>query len=278
MRKHFGCAIVAAYLGLFAGEQAHAFYGVSTNNIIGTFNGPDPQRLNVQGNGPRVLTDTFTYSDAGENPDVGRSFLAQTTSSLMDGTVRLRMTGHGGPAGNQGNTLVGAQGILFDEFTFVGTFSGQQVPFTAELDGSWTVSGPPLALALTNARMRLFAGGTVPNTDDWVGNASNDATPSLYDQTIEDDEFGDYPLTFSNTLTLNGTNPRVQFYFNARMIASSMDTNTSFDADFTHTAKVNFNFPQGVTVLSDSGTYPGTVPEPAVMSIVGVAILALRRR
>ena len=244
----------------------------------------DQTKLDLKVNGGGS---TFVFDSAGGAGDpAGRSFTAAGSADLGLGEMRLNLIGSGGPGLGFDNAIWIVNAMLIETFQFEGTFSGQSVPFSLSLDGFWGNSGDPLQSA--NSRTQLFI---------MDGDVVIDASTLASAQTINNDIFFnpaitprvsdlrqlDYrvpgPLVSSGSVVLNGVNPRIQVVFGTTLVARSNSANTAFFGDFTNTAYASADF-GGLTVYSESGTFPGTLPIPApgALAALGAAGLLARRR
>jgi hypothetical protein len=169
-----------------------------------------------------------------------------------------------------------------DSLTFLGNFTGQQATFQISIDGTWSGSlsgfnGSDFQfLVLPSGTIDANAGNTLNlfNNPDINNIAIANVTDPLGPSTTS-------PLTFDVPVTLNGLNPTIDFAANLN-IATFANLGDNFSADYSDTATVGIAGPTGVTIISASGVFPGTVPEPtsislAVAGLTGLGLIARRR-
>jgi hypothetical protein len=89
------------------------------------------------------------------------------------------------------------------------------------------------------------------------------------------------PVNIDVPVTLNGVNPTIDFAADLNLFGLVSTIGQTFEGDFTHSADISFDGLPGVTVVSASGTFPGTVPVPEPSSIcsalIGIGALGLSR-
>jgi hypothetical protein len=165
-----------------------------------------------------------------------------------------------------------------DSLTFLGNFTGQQATFNISVDGTFSGSA---AFNGSDFQFMTLPAGTIAanagNTLNIFNNPNNVAIVNdLYSLTPNTNN----PLTFSVNVTLNGYDPTIEFAANLNIV-TSLTLGQAFTADFSNTATITITAPNGVTVESGSGVFPGTVPasvpEPGSLSlaIAGLASVSL---
>jgi PEP-CTERM motif len=162
-----------------------------------------------------------------------------------------------------------------DSLTFLGNFTGQQATFHISVDGTWSGAAP--SFNGSDFQFMVLPAGTIDanagNTLNIFNNPGNVAIVNdLYALTPTTSN----PLTFDVNVTLNGQDPTIEFAANLNIV-TSLTLGQSFTADFTNTATVSFTAPEGVTVVSGSGVFPNTVPEPGslTLALAGLASAGL---
>jgi len=255
------------------------------NTQIGA-GGIDQVVLDLQVNGGNGST--YVYDDAGGPGDLaGRRFLTEGSTDLANGLMRSQLGGRGGPGEGSGNAIWISNTMMIETFQFQGTFSGQTVPFSLSMDGFWGVTGDPLQFGQSRTQL-VILGGDVVIDDDALASAENinaqiffnPAITPLFSQLKSLDHQTAGPLETTGTVTLNGVNPRIQVVFGTTLVALSNSANTQFSADYTNTSVASADF-GGLTVLSESGFFPGTLPIPApgALAALGLSgLVAFRRR
>lgn len=165
-----------------------------------------------------------------------------------------------------------------DALTFLGNFTGQTVTFHISVDGTWTGSSP--FFNASDFQFMVLPAGTIDaNSDNTLNIFNNPGNVATFNRTDSIDVTPTFSLSYDVPVTLNGLNPTLEFAANLN-INPFATVGDSFSADFSDTAGISFTAPGGVTVISASGVFPGTVPEPGSMalSLVGLAVAGLFAR
>jgi hypothetical protein len=173
-----------------------------------------------------------------------------------------------------------------DSLTFVGNFSGQQATFNVSVDGTWSGS---TAFNGSDFQFMVLPAGTIDaNAGNTLNIFNNPGNVAIVNDIFSLDASTTNPLTFAVNVSLNGQNPTIEFAANLNIVTAT-DLGQSFTADYSHTATISLAAPNGVTVASSSGVFPGTVPlssvpEPGSLSLAlaglasaGVCGIARRR-
>jgi hypothetical protein len=181
-----------------------------------------------------------------------------------------------GPAPNSASDQFG-NSSFGDSLTFLGNFTGQTATFHISVDGSW--SGVTPAYNASDFQFMVLPAGTINanagNTLNIFNNPGNVA--------IVNDTYALSPtsmdLSFNVSVTLNGYDPTIEFAANLNINPFS-SLGQVFSADYSDTATIGLTAPAGVTVMSGSGLFPGTVPEPGSLSLTlaGLASAGLLAR
>jgi hypothetical protein len=158
-----------------------------------------------------------------------------------------------------------------DSLTFLGNFTGQQATFNIRVDGTW--SGDTAFNGSDFQFMVLPAGTIDANSGNTLNIFNNPGNVAIVNDIDSLTPSTTNPLTFAVNVSLNGLNPTIEFAANLNIVTST-DPGQSFTADYSNTATITLAAPDGVTVESSSGVFPGTVPMGAVPE-PGSASLAL---
>ncbi len=142
-----------------------------------------------------------------------------------------------------------------DSLTFLGNFTGQQATFNISVDGTW--SGATSFNGSDFQFMVLPAGTIDANADNTLNIFNNPGNVALVNEIMPLTPTTTNPLTFSVSVTLSGLNPTIEFAANLNIVTST-DLGQSFTADYSNTATISLAAPDGVTVVSGSGVFPGT--------------------
>ncbi len=159
-----------------------------------------------------------------------------------------------------------------DSLTFLGNFTGQTATFHITVNGSWTGDTP--AFNASDFQFMVLPAGTINanagNTLNIFNNPGNVA--------IVNDMYTLSPtsssLSFDVTVTLNGYDPTIEFAANLN-VNPFASLGQSFSADYSDTALISLNAPSGVTVISASGVFPNTVPEPSSLTLAAAGLVSV---
>jgi hypothetical protein len=229
---------------------------------------------------------TYVGATSSTNYSNGTSdFLSSGTSSVNLATGELHASASADYGYNPGG-LPNDPGDQFgnssfgDSLTFLGNFTNQTATFHITVDGTW--SGDTPASNASDFQFMVLPSGTIDanagNTLNIFNNPGNVAIVNdIYTLSPTSSD-----LSFNVNVTLNGLNPTIEF-------AANLDINPfsslgqSFSADYSDTATISLSAPPGVVVVSGSGVFPGTVPEPGslTLALTGLAcagVLARFRR
>jgi hypothetical protein len=83
-----------------------------------------------------------------------------------------------------------------------------------------------------------------------------------------------FPLHIDIPITLEGVNPTLDFAADLDLLGLANQIGQSFTGDFKNSADLSFTTPPRVTVVSASGVFPGTVPEPGTLALAATGLAA----
>ena len=281
-----GARALAVGLVLAMGPGAAARAGYFLNAFAGSplaAYGPAP---GYDGGAAYTLTSSTYYTD-GTNVFSSSGY---SSVDLSTGTLHASASADFGyiPAAianilvpNPGDTPLSDQfgnSSFGDALTFLGNFTGQTVTFHINVDGAWTGSTP--FFNASDFQFMVLPAGTIDaNSGNTLNIFNNPGNVATFNRTDPVDVTPTYSLSYDVPVTLNGLNPTIEFAANLN-INPFATVGDNFLADFNDTASISFTAPGGVTVLSASGVFPGTVPEPGSMalSLAGFAAAGLFAR
>ncbi len=166
-----------------------------------------------------------------------------------------------------------------DSLTFLGNFTGQQATFNISVDGTW--SGATFFNPSEFQFLVLPAGTINANAGNTLNLFNNPSIAATVNDTYSLTPTTTSPLTFSVNVGLNGVNPTIEFAANLNITTATFP-GQSFSGDYSNTATITLAAPNGVTVESASGVFPGTVPLSSVpepgslsLSLAGLASAGL---
>jgi len=255
------CALVVGLLfAIGQGATAQADYFVDAfagSPLAYYFNG------DVNNSTAAVSSSTTTYTNGTDTfSSVGTSSVDLSTGTLHSFASADYGYNPGGlpnsPTDQFGNSSFG------DSLTFLGNFTGQTATFHISVDGVWSGAAP--AFNASDFQFMVLPAGTI--------NANAGNTLNIFNNpggvAIVNDTYTLSPtaadLSFNVSVTLNGFNPTIDFAANLNINPFS-SLGQSFTADYSDTATISLQAPPGVNVVSGSGVFPGTVPEPGSLSL-----------
>ncbi len=167
--------------------------------------------------------------------------------------------------GNQfGNASFG------DTLTFLGNFTGQTASFHISVDGSWTGDTP--SFNASDFQFMVLPAGTIDANSGNTLNIFNNPGNVAIVNDLNSLSPTQTTLSYDVGVTLNGLNPTIEFAANLN-INPFASLGQSFSADYTDTAQISLTAPAGATVISASGVFPGTVPEPSSLTLAVAGLL-----
>ncbi len=237
-----------------------------------------------------------------------------TTSFSVSGTP------YGDTSSAFANLATGKLGLL-NAGTVASSSGTIQEQVFAQLGDTITATGPSSGLAGLNLGVNITINGTTSFSDPstnfsflWVyafkpgtfdqnifsqaqnilfaqgyllGQGTNFIAPLVFqnNNVPETAVFGDGPNTLPLSIPFGGlgTNFQIELVLGSSEFTSNPETNFSWSADFSHTIDVSLSAPDGVTLTSASGVFPGAtlVPEPRYVSVllalVGFIVLSAWR-
>jgi hypothetical protein len=163
-----------------------------------------------------------------------------------------------------------------DAFTYLGDFTGQQATFHINVDG--TFSGAAAFNGSDFQFMVLPAGTIAANAGNTLNIFNNPGNVAIVNDLYALTPTSPNPLTFDVSVALNGHDPTIEIAANLNVVTSLL-LGQAFTADFSNTAAITLTAPDGVTVESASGVFPGTVPVPEpsslAITLAGTAVAGL---
>jgi hypothetical protein len=159
-----------------------------------------------------------------------------------------------------------------DGLTFLGNFTNLTVTFHISVDGTWSGDAPNFNPS--HFQFMVLPAGTIDaNSGNTLGIFSNPGNVAIFNET--DTVSPASPnLSYNASVPLNGFDPTIELAANLNINPfSSLGQN--FSANYSDTASISFTtVPPGVTVVSSSGVFPGSVPEPASLSLALVGLVS----
>lgn len=278
-------ATMALAVGTAAAAPVDFLAGASVQTDAG-FTKSFAQQLTASQSGSYIPNSTITET-------------AASSASLIDGSLHVASTNIAN--GSDQGLVSMATAFLGDSLTHsagLNPFSwsgGTQATFNIQIDGSTSMSPGPgdvfnfgyIALVIyqpgtlsdvvpfcdsTVTHAYFWSIGSQPQGADPCGNAFLGNLDGSVDQLLSVSlaPGGDFDFAFGM---------RVGGAFNANLAAPA---NASWINDFANTATLRYVAPEGASVASASGAFPGTtagqVPEPGTLALVGAAALGFARR
>jgi hypothetical protein len=223
-------------------------------------------------------------SGAGNGTTTGADGYGQ--ADLADGSLRINLAANLPTGATSPTPFAEARAAFGDHLTFLGDFSNTHVTITQSVDGSYQFSDAGIFNLLQKTLdIAILPGGTLDGYASHPLDAINDPSRLVHTSILLDpDQNGIVNTHGSRDVVLNGHDPSIDLVADFHMrLPADFGAGSELTADFFHSALFGFNPLPGVTVLSDSGAFPGTaavapVPEPGSLTLTGSALaLALVR-
>jgi hypothetical protein len=228
----------------------------------------------VFGSGIGVVSTSIASSPNLEG--IGGAGYAEARADLTAGTLHAYASMLGGPTGDDSSAAAEFYDSLI--FTMPTGVTSKTIRLNWLIDGSFQVGpslGDSFSGALVQTSVQLSPVAYEPSNPQEEGRLFYQGGPTTS---------GPFELSQHADIVIF---PNITYYIKARLAvaAASLGNAPEAIADFSHTAALDFDLPDGVSFISGSGTLlssTSAVPEPAswAMTIVGLGLIgsAMRRR
>lgn len=216
--------------------------------------------------------------------------------NLQQGTVRAQSTGSGVVGQGVGTTTLLYDTLTYDASAFQGAFGASHnlllsATFTGTFDSSnvFGLGTASIDSGGTGGRIHVYDGSTVIdssifNSSNSLGNFLFNGPAPLCANGVNGPDFstnpnGPFSFSVSCLVQVTAQSPSLHVFMNLPTFINA--TSASWNLDMSHTGTLSGDF-GGRLVHSGSGVFPGTqaasVPEPAMLGLIGLGLLVAGRR